>query len=327
MKNQRIQIANPKLNFIKNCSNKEKKILRRYWLLENNEFTNTPKDIRESFGFKQAELNKITSTKASFTFYIFCKNCNSYEKHEVKSQTAFKNFLSVVRSRYKNHFKCCHCNKIQEERRKKEQKKKYEILVAKLETAVKNKNWEKLSAFELGILKNRLEMNFDDLKKHYFNLLGRSQYFKFIKAIENIAIHDLLIIDRNPGNNRITNCRYIQSLYDVKGEIEINKRVFHSQDLSDVSANELKLKLTIDKKRYHPDSPLYSGTIVFKEEITIKANVEYVFAQWERANDNLYFTLIPMSKFEKRPTQKPISHLPITLQKGISDFFKKIRFN
>ncbi|WP_417785498.1 hypothetical protein [Tenacibaculum sp.] len=51
------------------------------------------------------------------------------------------------------------------------------------------------------------------------------------------------------------------------------------------------------------------------------------FAQWERANDNLYFTSIPISEFEKSPEQKPISKVPEILKQGIHEFLKSLGNN
>ncbi|CAM1361348.1 conserved protein of unknown function [Tenacibaculum soleae] len=327
MKNQNKQIANPQLHLSENCSNLEKEIIKLYWTLQEDEFTNTPKLIKKKYDISQTELTQIASKHASLSFYLFCEQCNSYEKHEAKSQSAFKTTLSEYRSRYNNPFKCDYCKELQRKQRELARRKERETLINKLEKAVTNKNWEQLSNFEKRVLKNSLELDFDDLKKHYFNLLGKAQYIKFIRALENIEQHDLLVLQRDSWRGWIENSQYIQSLYDVKDLIIIKKTTEQSEQQLNTTSNELKLKLTINKERYHPDSPLYAGCITFKEQIIIEPNVEYVFAQWERANDNLYFTLIPTTEFEKLPVQKPISNLPISLQKGITDFLNNLGSN
>lgn len=321
MKNHKI--ANIQLHISENCSDLEKKILKLYWALQEDEFTNTPKLIKKRYSISQSELTQITATHANLSFYLFCKQCNSYEKHEAKSQSAFKTILS----QYNKPFKCDSCKESERKQRELARRKERETLINKLEKAVTNKNWEQLSNFEKRVLKNSLELDFDDLKKHYFNLLGKAQYIKFIRALKNIEHHDLLILQRDSWRGWIENRQYIQSLYDAKDLIIIEKTTEQSEQQLNTTTNGLKLKLTINKERYHPDSPLYAGTITFKEQIIIEPNVEYVFAQWERANDNLYFTLIPTTEFEKLPEQKPISNLPISLQKGITDFLNSLGSN
>lgn len=324
MKNQNKQIANPQLHLSKNCSDLEKEILKLYWALQEDEFTNTPKLIKKRYSISQSELTQITATHANLSFYLFCKQCNSYEKHEAKSQSAFKTILSQYRSRYNKPFKCDSCKESERKQRELARRKEGETLINKLENAVINKNWEQLSNFEKEVLKNSLELSFDDLKKHYFNLLGKVQYIKFIRALEVIEHHDLLALHRDSWRGWIENHQYIKSLYNAKDLIIIEKTTHTPQEQSNTTTNGLKLKLTINKERHHPDSPLYAGTITFKEQIIIEPNVEYVFAQWERANNNLYFTLIPTNEFEKLPVQKPISNLPISLQKGITDFLNNM---
>ena len=67
--------------------------------------------------------------------------------------------------------------------------------------------------------------------------------------------------------------------------------------------------------------------ISFKEQIVLKPNVEYIFGQWERANDNLFLTIIPTSEFEKRPSQKSISKLPKLIKHGVHEFLNNIGYN
>jgi hypothetical protein len=91
--------------------------------------------------------------------------------------------------------------------------------------------------------------------------------------------------------------------------------------------NELKFKLTINEFQNHPDSPKFAGIVTFKQKITIEPDVEYVFGQWQRANDQLYLTLTPKENMDKLPTQKRISKQPIPIRQSITKFLNNIGEN
>ena len=324
MENQNKKIANLQLHISESCSDLEKEILQLYWSLEDEEFINTPKSIKKKYDISQSELTAICADNATLTYYLFCEHCSSYELHEVRSQSAFRYILSQSRKRYHNSFKCNYCKEVQREQVRLDKIKKNKELVEKLTKAVDNKNWENLSDFEKVTLKNSLEMDFNQLKKHYFNKLGKPQYIKFIKALEALEEQDLLILQRDSWRGWIENHIYIKKLLNVKDKIIIKKQTPKSITCFNSETNELKLKLTVNTEKYHPDSPLYAGSITFKERIIIEPNVEYVFAQWERANNNLYFTLVPTSEFEKMPEQSSISKLPKHIKYGVNEFLNNI---
>ena len=326
MENQNKQIANIQLHLSENCSDLEKEILQRYWKLNETEFVNAPKAIKKKYAISQPELTKITATYSTLTFYLYCDHCHSFEKHEAKSQSSFNQTIREFYSRYYQSFKCNHCKEVQKQQSHLEQERKRNELIKKLDEAIENKNWKNLSNFEKGVLKNSLEMNFYTLKKHYGNILGQSHYIKFIRALETLENYNLLILKKD-FRGWIEDHDYNPKLLKTKSEIIVSKEESKSKTYFNSETNELKLKLTINKEKFHPDSPLYAGTITFKEQIVINPGIEYVFAQWERANDNLYFTLIPISEFEKFPEQKPISNVPKILRQGIHEFLKNLGSN
>ncbi|WP_272149760.1 hypothetical protein [Tenacibaculum aiptasiae] len=278
MENQNKQIANIQLHLSENCSDLEKEILEKYWQIEDEEFTNSPRVIKKKYNISQTELTQITSKHATLSFYLFCQYCNSYEKHEAKSKYSFNNILSGYPNRYNKPFTCDNCK---EERKKqfhlKQEKERYE-LSKKLNEAFTNKNWENLSNFEKGVLKNSLAMNFYSLKKHYGNILGQNHYIKFIRALETLENQNLLILKKD-FRGWIKDHDYLPKLLEIKDQINFDKETTKSEANFNSETNELKLKLTIDKEKLHPDSPLYSGIITFKEQIIINPGIEYVFAQ------------------------------------------------
>ncbi|AUC84918.1 hypothetical protein CW731_06255 [Polaribacter sp. ALD11] len=330
MDNQHKKITNIQLNISENCSEENKKIIQLYWELKDTKFLNSPTFITNRFDISQSELNNLNKKFVEVSLHILCKNCTSYEKHKTTSQSSFAHVLNLQKGRYTDGFTCNHCK--EEERIQANlvyQKKKNE-LNEKLNNAIENKNWENLSNFDKAVLKHALEINFNDLKNYYGSKLGPENFKQLIKALYNIENQNLLILHKDSWNNYITNYEYVAKLVACKDEIIISKSKENQPENSvtiNTETNGLKFKLTINEFQNHPDSPKFAGLVTFKQKIVIEPDVEYVFGQWQRANDQLYLTLIPKENMDKLPTQKRISNTPISLQKGITDFLNNMGKN
>lgn len=315
-------IANTQLHFFNNCIDLEKEILQLYWELDNGTFVNTPKTIKSKFKISQYELSTMITRYSLLSYHLLCKHCVSYEKHSSKSQNDFNQKLQRFRnsSRYGGG-QCDNCKRAEGDKKRLEDETRKSELVSKMRLAIKNENWTKLTNFQKEVLSKSLEMNFFNLKKYFGNKLGKTNYIKFIFALEAIEAKGLLLLCRDSHNGWIEDHKYSDKLLTFKDSIFIAKEEIKESEYSfNPDTDQLKLKLSINKEKQHPDSPLYSGIITFKEKIVINPNTEYVFAQWERANNNLYFTLIPASELEKMPEQKPISKLPKHISEGINEF-------
>jgi len=327
MKNQNEIIANIQHQISEECSKNEKEIIQLYWKLKDNEFVNSPRSIKKEYNITQSQLIQLISKYSSLSFSMFCENCKSYENHEVKNQTKFINTVRGYRNKYSNFYKCNYCKGEEEKFEHEEQRKKYIELNIKFNKAIENKNWENLSNFDKIVLKRALEMNFSQLQKYYLNKLGQSNYDTFTSALVNIEKQYLLLLKRNSLNNSIINHGYIDPLLEHKDEIKIKEKKPQSSVSIDKETNTIKLKLTINEFQKHPDSPLYAGLVKFKEKIVIEPDVEYIFGHWKRSNNNLYLTLTPLENMDKLPSQKRISNLPISMQKGVTDFLKNMGQN
>lgn len=313
-------ITNIQLQISENCPQKEKHILQIYWKLQDLKFVNTPKQIIDKFELTQPILNKLNSAYSTLSFFVYCKNCNSYENNQVKSKTKFIQFTKKAESS-----KCDYCRQQAKEILNLENELIRNVLIQKLENAIDNQNWKNLSNFEKGVLINSLKMDFRELSKHYGNILGQTQFIIFVRALERIEQQDLLVLHRDSRTNYITNFQYFNTLSDYIDAISFEEEIQESSFESNHETDELKFKLFIDKKQFHPDSPLYAGTITFKERVVIEPGVEYIFGAWQRAKDNLYLTMTPLHNLEKLPVQKRIHEKPISLQKGITDFLNNLR--
>jgi hypothetical protein len=340
MENQNQKIANIKLEISDNCSSENKNIISLYWELNSNfELKNTPGSIKQEFNITQGELSKITSSPNCLSFFIHCKKCNSFESQKTYSQSQFKNIFSLLK-RIHFKFECNNCTTItnkerhrqqikDEKERQQRQEEEHLEFVKNMHAAIESKAWENVSNFERAVLRNCIEFNnFQKLKKHYWQKLGEQHFGKLFAALRNLRTENLLIlIFELWDNSRITDYHVLESLIDQFEEINDKEIARESEVFIDNETNEIKFKLTINENQQHPDQPMYAGTVTFNERIVIEPGVEYIFGQWQRANNNLYLTMMPIDNLEKTPTQKRVSKLPISVKKGVKDFLNNMGKN
>ena len=319
MEKSHAKIANIKIQFSENCTELQNEIIQDYWKFKDNDFDNNPKKCKDKYKLTQFELSKIIRDFSSLFFYVKCNNCKSFEKQEVKSITSLKSIVN------QNKYICQHCITEEYNEKRRIENEKRIIARAKFTDAIDNKNWKNLSKFELSVLIKCLEMNNSELKSYFWYSLGQKNFIKFIKALESIEKQNLIVLQRNRYNNYITEHQYLAILKNFNDELINEFNNYESNAELNEETNELKLKLTINDAFNHPDSPQYAGTIIFKERIVIEPNTEYVFGQWTRSNDNLFFTLIPLKNLEKQPIQESISKQPKLIKEIIGDFFKNMK--
>lgn len=310
--------ANLKILFSDNYSDLQKEIIENYWGFKDFYIENSPKKCKEKYKLTQSQLQKIVKEHSHLSFYVFCNNCNSYEHREAFSISTYRSILNQY------NYTCTKCLEFERTEKERVANEKYNQFLNKFNEAIDNKNWQNLSKFELTVLNKSLELNNAELKSFFGNILGQNQFIKLIKALESIEKQNLIFLTRNNYNNYIVNHKHLPRIKEHKDEIASALYNYKSTESVNTESNELKLKLTINDAIVYPDSPLYAGTIIFKERIIIEPNVEYVFGQWPRNNDNLYFTLVPLSNLEKMPEQKRISKQPISIKEAIADFFKSM---
>lgn len=325
MENQNTKIANLKVLISENCSETEKEIIDYYWEFKEYVNLHSSKQVVQKFGIRYTELHSIIARHSKLSFDYLCEYCNKYESYIIKSITKYNEITKVKRQRKDPlEFKCTHCTRLHKEKVIQEKKEAQKKLKQKFEQAIETKNWNNLNNFERKVLSGSLEMNFTELSKKYWDQLGKESYIKFIRALENIAKENLILLTRNSYNSRINDYEYLSNLSDFKDEIHSPKKITPSSVQIDSEINELKFKLTINENQYHPDSPLHAGTVTFKERIIIEPGVEYIFGLWNRANENLYLTMIPLENLENIAQTKRISKQPISLQQGITDFLNNM---
>jgi len=333
-----------KLNIHDDCPQELIEPTQAYWELnEELKFKFNPEQIKNKFS-----LNTDVSRYGALEYETYCFSCSSEMQRTARSRGNLNGIVGYLKSGNAN-LKCNEC-KAEERRKKRKEKKekdrklreqehrKKEESIERVKLAVEEKAWRRLTPFEFNVLKKCLTLDsFFKLTQFYWNKFqSRADFKKLFTALKNIADKDLLLLeyefDHSLGFNKTINYKYIYQLkekfeYDYMPEKE-EKNIKNgiNKDKS-TSSSHLKLKLTKNDLNQHPDAPKYAGTITFKEEIIIKPNVQYTFAQWERSNNELYFTLMPIEDIENLPAQKRLYQEPQELQEVITEFFNEMGNN
>lgn len=320
-------MENIKLTISDFCPEEYVTIINSYWKINNDTlvFENKPKQVAVLYDLKQSELNNIIQNNSKLTFYLLCNHCNTFELNEVYSQTTF-NLKSKKHQSQRNSTLCERCLQIEKVQKSKDQEQERLNLISRLENAIIERRWLNLHRFQYELLHQCLIKNFDELKRYYWLKLGEHKYARVFHELLALAQLDLIVISKDELDNRVTGYQYLDRLKEeFKFEplqFEKHEKQFSSQDKE---TKQLRLKLTIDNNKNHPDSPKYAGVVTFKERIVLEPGVEYAFAQWDRAGENLYFVLAPTDEIYPVPDQIPISRLPTSLQDGIQKFLKGIK--
>lgn len=322
-----MDIQNVELTFTDSCIEEHKELIKFYWKFKPDilEFDNTPTYVKNKYKIQSlTKLSQMVASGSRLTFYLHCVHCNSYEENDASSHTNFKTITK--KSNYgKAGFKCGYCKNRETKEIKKQESRKIAATIERLEKAVDIKQWESLTDFQYELLNRCLTTDFNKIKRHYWNELGKNQYPRLFKELQTLADLDLLIVHRNASDDRVSNYQYCSRLLNEFVYVPRMTNTNNEFKAINGTTNQLKFRLTLNKGSHHPDSPKYAGIITFKERIVIEPNVEYTFAQWERAGDNLYLTLIPTEEVYPAPNQLPISKLPTSLQDGIQSFLRSIK--
>ena len=205
MKNH--NIANIQLKTSENCSELEKEILQFYWEIEELEFTNTVKKLKNTYNITQGELTKLNDKYSEFSLYVLCENCDSYEKHIIKSQSKFKETIKLTKGKWEKPFKCNHCIDLQQTQIEEENRRKNKELVDNLKIAIENKNWNNLSKFERALLVHCLEKSFNQIKINDL-IIVKLRTYGFLFKLKNF------IDGENVGATPFIPYMFIWELYD-----------------------------------------------------------------------------------------------------------------
>lgn len=283
------------------CPEIVKIAIQKYWEIQNDAFINKPGMIAKSLDLATHEFSRIVNQYSKLHAETNCKNCDNTIQHTILSQTAFKHTLVT------DHY-CQSCldiikeeKRIKEENRRIEEEKERKKLIDRHTKAIEEERWKRLNRFEFKILYNIIHT-------YDFNVFLKKYKYKdnhFWAAIFKLRDLDLILLETSPYGNSIIGAQYLNQLKEELPEPESNHENTMQEDVElNKKTNELCFKLTKNPNPYGYDSPEYSGTLEFPQQVVLKPGIEYSFAAWKKQNDVLYLTIIPTEDKRKLPKQK-----------------------
>jgi len=200
----------------------------------------------------------------------------------------------------KSEYTCQSCLDLIKKNESIEAEKKLKETIKSLRGAIKNKKWEELNRFEFKILYNIVqEDNFRSFLNKY-----RYKDSDFWAAIFKLRDLDLIVLEYARFGSSVTNIQFLRELSEVI-PTPLNKQDNNDKNVSfNKETNELRFKLTKNSNTYSYDSPEYSGTLEFQQNVVLKSGIEYSFGAWKRQNDVLYLSIIPTEDKPLLPKQK-----------------------
>lgn len=328
------RVANIRLEISNDIPEEHVELLKKYWAYDGNfKLVNQPTKLRNELGMSQMDMTDFVKQYSSLSFYLLCDQCNSMEYKELKSQNQFGHLRSSIK-KHGSSYICEHCVKQNYEKQVKKDRMRRDLAnnkpceaLEQYNIAIDNKVWESLSEFQNEVLKNALQLNdMVKLKKLYFNK-GMQCFKMLFKTLRELEEEKLVFLTTNEfDESRIENYQFLKRLGEKYDHVQKPNTTVDNSSTVQINnqTKELKFKLTVNKNQAHPDSPAYAGTVIFKEKIVIEPGEEYVFGLWNRSNDDLYLSMVPLESIGKLPIQKRLQSLPIPIRKGVEDFLNSI---
>ncbi len=289
-----MNVTNLQIKISEDCPKNIKESILKYWKIENDAFLYKPKTIAKSLEIPTHKLSALIKESSECHFETPCDYCFEEIKHIVSSQTAF-NYLT-----HQSEYVCQSCSDLIEEKERIEAEKEREERIKSLKNALKNKNWEHLNRYQFKIFNDIIHMDsFSSLLKQYRNTKNNL----FWSAIFTLRDLDLIVLIYSSFGASVVDIQYLNELKELLPDYLIKND--NNEDVTfNKETNELRFKLTKNPNQYSYDSPEYSGTLEFKQNIVLKPGVEYSFGAWKRQNDVLYLTIIPTEDKPLLPKQK-----------------------
>jgi len=310
-----MKIINYKILFSDDCTPEYKNSIIEYWKLQNNLFVNKPSDLATELDLEAHQLSKIVAELSTLEFEILCEMCKKINTISVKSQASFNNIKSKIKKEHPYICDTCAFDIRQAELLaiEKEKLKKIE----KQKSAIENKSWKSLKYFEQKVLHNILHTKNIKMLLKLYKDTPNSIIWNAIYKIRDVDLIELHQFSEGSSVYKITHHN------DLKGSFAIEEPA-KPKATYDVQTNELKFRLTKNEFPKDIDSPIYSGILNFPNEITLQANIDYIFGGWRRSNNELYLTITPIDQLYKAPQQKLISKQPQHIQESIQKFLKQL---
>lgn len=284
------------VHFINSPDDEQKAMLLEYWQFIDGRFIHKPTALAKTNNTSIYDFRKFVSEFSYFSFSRFCKNCGVEILEKATSHTNF----SDLKRRNKSCESCYEDEQLEFKRQQEKWRKKEKIKQEKrnfndkLNTRLQQFVYLKLTDYEVNFMLNFIKVS--------SNKIGRSYYDKHSVTFYKLSKNNLIEIEENLDEEYVT-VHYSQKLEEVLTE-HLNTLPLQPQESTGTSRSSKKkrtpwsrLSFLLEKNNSYrsPNTPRFSGTITFKEDIVIRKGTKCLYGVWDRDNDKAWLSLTPTS--------------------------------
>ncbi len=278
---------NYEIKFKDNIDERSLDIVKRYWSFDGAEFKERPGQISKDFGWTHNKLIPVLRENSAVLISSTCLHCEMSFATQVYSQNEFLSLL-------KDSFLCPSCDLLLQEKKEdfriKEAQRIKEQLNLQLENAVNKRLWEQFNLAENVLLlklieSNELKIDFEKLKKPRFK--------EEKELLERFTDQGLIFCFKKPNSSNYSFKFSNRLKHNIEKHISKLKKETSKKIPKDWS--RISFKLLRNKTRKDKNTPLFSGTVEFKQDIVIKAGTKCLYGVWSREDENQWLTITPVS--------------------------------
>lgn len=289
-----------------------------YWKFKEGEFTNKPTQLSKENNLTLHELFLIIKENSIVNLERNCGNCNKLNEVAVTSQSHFMGTL-------RNSPLCEECNTKQRLKWEETERKVIEIRRKNHELA--QQKIERQGKFNWALNRYKETRFTDEQAKfmiHFMDTcpekISLSFYSENYVVFYKFQLLDLIKIEENLAE------KFVAIYYPVKLreilENHINRAHSESENQTYKSWSRLSFHLEKNKSYRNSNTPRFSGTIIFKEDIVIKKGTKCLYGVWDRDNDDAWLTLTPTSDIivaKNKPIHKEPEHIANILNRFLDN--------
>lgn len=264
-----------------------KEILYRYWNFKGVDF---PEQIGKICSTYDRSTDQFYSSirkysKASITDYCF--KCDQEVSLSAYSQ---KKFLEY----YQGKNLCVSCKKIETEKLAKERKERalqyIQYRYSLLDEALEESPWLKLTQEENRMLLFFIESPNQDVDSGPFKNLDIYTIREIIEKFVSLGL-----LDRGSEFDWNDRAYGFSALLPEKLQSYLKQFEIKPKEHFSTSWSRISFELKKNKGFQNRDTPLNSGTIIFEEDVIIKAGTKCLYGLWPRENENTWLSITPVS--------------------------------
>ncbi len=294
---------------IKNDPDKDRlQLINQYWNFKESAFKNKPKQLSGKNNLTSHELFLIIKEYSFVNLECICPGCNKLTEVAISSQSHFLDSL-------RNSPLCEECKTKQKLKWEETKKKVIEIRQKNHELA--QQKIERQGKFNWALNRYKETRFTDEQAKFMIHIIDTcpdkvslSFYSEHFVILQKFKLLELIHIEENLAEKYVE-IYYPEELREIL-ENHINREHSESENQTYKTWSRLSFHLEKNKSYRNSNTPRFSGTIIFKEDIVIKKGTKCLYGVWDRDHDDAWLTLTPTSDIivaKNKPIHKEPEHI------------------